>query len=129
MIQRRIFNVSKQVISSSVRCESKTLRFFSAAPAPKAEKPSQKASSPSAKGSASPAAAKAKAAPKISVRSWARDGLRKQGEDMISPDFADFVVVTDDTILTPSDKVIKLADEILSLTPEDRDKMFGLLEV
>jgi large subunit ribosomal protein L7/L12 len=39
-----------------------------------------------------------------------------------------FTLITDDTLTSPSAKVSKLAEEILALTDEDRDTMFGYLE-
>jgi large subunit ribosomal protein L7/L12 len=137
MIQRQLASTVKFVVSSSIRNEMGAVRLFSAAgAAPQAAKsagkdsktPANKAGSNNA-GGAKSAPASPKATAKVTVRSWARDGLRKQGEELL-PDLSDmmYTLITDDTLTSPSPKVSKLAEEILALTDEDRDTMFGFLE-
>lgn len=134
MIRRQLVSNAKNLFCNPVDLHK--IRPFSAAAAPAAAaKTAPKDSkgptkAAGGKGSATATPAPAKAAPKVSTKSWARDGLRKQGEEMFSYSAPfSYTLITDETITSPSAKVQSLGNEILSLTAEDRDKMFAMLEV
>lgn len=125
MIQRQLISNAKKLATSQLKADLQSFRFFSAAPAAATKEP--KAATKTT--TASPSAAPKKISSTVTVRSWARSGLEKKEELLPDPFGLGYIVITDETLTTPNVKVSNLADEILGLSKEDRDRVFTLLEV
>lgn len=124
MIQRQLVSNAKKFATSQLKADLQSFRFFSAAPAAATKEPKAATKTTAASPSAAP-----KKTSTVTVRSWARSGLEKKEELLPDPFGLGYIVITDETLTTPNVKVSNLADEILGLSKEDRDRVFTLLEV
>mmetsp|Transcript_11915 Transcript_11915/g.8695 ORF Transcript_11915/g.8695 Transcript_11915/m.8695 type:complete len:235 (-) Transcript_11915:46-750(-) len=123
--------IPRQLISLLSKSNSASNRFVVSRPLSAASAAASANSTGSSKPQASKASAKdaSNSKPKINYKSWARDGLKKVGEEMFIPDEPLRIeIVVKETIDNPSAKVIDIAERLLALTAQDRDKVFALME-